>query len=181
MIDSARSGGANGMCLLKWMGSLGLICTSLLAQPGQAQNAPASPPGPGEFAFRVCNGSGMTLNFAFIHLNSPNDSQFRSIGWYSVPAGECPHSFPINFLQGKFYYFAFGWSPNGTIYLVEGTVLRLCVDWLKGFNQLAVGGASCGPFPKIHNSSAGIYSAGFAELTVPRSVDSITVSIKPPP
>jgi hypothetical protein len=170
------------MRLLKGIASLGLICSSLLAQPGQTQNAPAPALGPGEFAFRVCNASGMILNFAFIYLNSVNDSQFRSLGWYWVAAGECPHSFPFNFPQGKFYYFAFGWNPNnGAVYLVEGTVLRECVDWLHGFNQFVVGGASCEPFPKIHSSSPGIYSAGFAELTVPRSVDSITVSIKPPP
>ncbi len=166
------------MRLLRLVWTLGAVCAGLLAQPAQAQNAPPPPPAPGQFSFRVCNNSGLTLYFVFIYLNSVTDARFRTTGWYPVNAGECPHP-SGNFLQGKFYYFAFGIKSDNTTYLVGGTVLQQCVDLSQTIDRYDIGTASCGPFPRIY--SVGNYMAGFAEVIVPLMVDSITVSVKPPP
>jgi hypothetical protein len=167
------------MRLLKWVGSLGLICSSLLAQPGQAQNAPPPPPGPGQFSFLVCNNSGLNLFFAFIYLNSATDLRYRTTGWFSVNAGECPHSLG-NFTVGKFYYFAVGAMANSTQYLVQGTVLQQCVHLPEAFDRVDLGGVGCKPFPRVGPIPPGDYLAGFAEVSVPPTVGAITVLIKPP-
>jgi hypothetical protein len=67
------------MRLLRLVWTLGAVCAGLLAQPAQAQNAPPPPPAPGQFSFRVCNNSGLTLYFVFIYLNSVTDA--RSNHW----------------------------------------------------------------------------------------------------
>ena len=74
------------MRLLRLVWTLGAVCAGLLAQPAQAQNAPPPPPAPGQFSFRVCNNSGLTLYFVFIYLNSVTDARFRTTGTRSTPA-----------------------------------------------------------------------------------------------
>ncbi len=169
------------MRLLRSVGGLGAVCASLLAQPAQAQNAPPPPPGPGQFSFHVCNHSGLILNFVHIYLNTAADLRFRTTGWFQVNTGECPHWLG-NFLHGKFYYFAVGSIANNTQYLVDGTALQQCVQVPNAFDRIELGAVTCNKqYPRAGPVPAGDYMAGFAEMIVPLTVNSITVSVRPFP
>jgi hypothetical protein len=166
---------------LSLLWGLAVVCANLLAQPVKAQNAPFDlpQPAPGQFAFLVCNKSGLTLFFAFMHRASVTDSTLHVTGWFQVNVNECPHVFPINFPQGKFYYFANGWKADRTPYLVQGNVFE-CVTLPDAFDRSEIGNATCNAFPRQQSFSPGNYLAGFTELLVPPAVPAIMVWIKPP-